>query len=883
MVGWLAALASLTGALLFLASPVAALPVTGHASNDGFLEIVFIGSVAEGRIGDRGEIDEDELSIGQQFPIRTDQFDWVSGETYDWTFSFEPGSFGGEVRFDVEGTDVVMATFGTFNSFFIRTNAEQPNSSILVTNLILGPPPSAEGGGLTIFETSMPQTPASSAADGNGAGLDVLKISNVDLAGFTLQGQVTMFFDEAEPQPTGSELAFRVYGAVADNFPDADGDGVPDDQDNCPNIWNDGQSDSDFDDLGDVCDNCPLNANGLAEANIPGVGNQTDSDGDGAGDACDNCNPGCNLIVPPTGTCANNQDDKDGDGVGDRCDNCREIPNPGQEDENQDGSGDACLPTVVTLDVQLLSESGGAQSEGGFGAQVYSASLLLGPVTTINITLDCNQDVGFANIGILPTSGATFVDFAGCNDAPSVPGDGRRDCTTAPDLGDTVDETASFTIGPGISTVTNPDAPFELVVLRLAGKSGTSGDLLCEAGQQGKFLGPLRIENFVAGGNPLTSQAFESFDPPLSLLAGPTVGPDPPPEIPLALIVTELLPAGDPLVTLELKRAPSDPDRRFELRMGAPQNQIDRIVVGLISSAAPTQADVSFGGCEIPGDTVGNVPIGLQDELRGCPDPASLPAGAVIGTNVNIPTSFNIFGVPSVATYTVGPGPAEGDRPVNTIYIAVESIAGSLNASSGDGTTVLGVVEYAEPVDTPQIFLSFGETLPGYESGVIVVTSGPVVGVDNVAIVSTFSVDDDLDQDGVGDEDDNCPSAPNGGPGGQSDGGGVNTLEDDGIGRACQCFDVTGNGVVDDGGLSEEDDVVPCQQVLALLPGELPTDAEAAAKCATVGDKAFGIVDLVVGQLESSGEDTGLAETDVGLTAVNGGMQVCAPAVELQR
>ena len=37
MAGWLAALASLTGALLFLASPVAAQPVTGHASNDDFL------------------------------------------------------------------------------------------------------------------------------------------------------------------------------------------------------------------------------------------------------------------------------------------------------------------------------------------------------------------------------------------------------------------------------------------------------------------------------------------------------------------------------------------------------------------------------------------------------------------------------------------------------------------------------------------------------------------------------------------------------------------------------------------------------------------------------------------------------------------------------
>jgi len=464
-----------------------------------------------------------------------------------------------------------------------------------------------------------------------------------------------------------------------------------------------------------------------------------------------------------------------------------------------------------------------------------------------------------------------------------VPGDNRRDCTNAPDLGPSVDANNSFTIGPMISAATNPDAPADLVVIQLAGSGGTNSDLLCEAGQQSVFLGPLRIENFVSGDNPLTTQSFESFLPdPLSLLTEPASGPTPPPEIPLALVVTELLPAGDALVTLELKRAPTDPDRRFELRMGAPQNEIDRLVVGLTTDAAPTQADVSFGGCEIPGSAVANVPAGLVDELRGCPEAANLPAGAVVGTNVNIPTSFNFIGNPVVATYTVGPEAAGGVRPPNTIYIAVESQAGSLNTAGSGDTTVLGVVEFAQPVDTPQIVLTGGETLPGYEDGVIVVTSGPAVANDNVAIVSTFSVDDDLDQDGVGDEDDNCPSAPNGGPGGQADGGGVNTFSDDGIGRACQCFDVTGNGVVDDGNLSEEDDVAPCQQVLALLPGEAPADAEAAAKCATVGTQDFGIVDLIVGELESAGEDTGLAETGVGLSALDGGMQVCGPAVELQ-
>jgi len=56
---------------------------------------------------------------------------------------------------------------------------------------------------------------------------------------------------------------------------DRDGDGVPDDQDNCPTIAND-QHDEDADTLGDACDPCPQLA-----------GSAVDSDGDGIGNLCD--------------------------------------------------------------------------------------------------------------------------------------------------------------------------------------------------------------------------------------------------------------------------------------------------------------------------------------------------------------------------------------------------------------------------------------------------------------------------------------------------------------------------------------------------------------------------------------------------------------------
>ncbi|NQX89906.1 MAG: thrombospondin type 3 repeat-containing protein [Halioglobus sp.] len=62
---------------------------------------------------------------------------------------------------------------------------------------------------------------------------------------------------------------------------DDDGDGWPDDQDNCQFVPNNDQLDADGDGVGDACDNC------IARPNPA----QLDSDSDGIGDACES--PGC--------------------------------------------------------------------------------------------------------------------------------------------------------------------------------------------------------------------------------------------------------------------------------------------------------------------------------------------------------------------------------------------------------------------------------------------------------------------------------------------------------------------------------------------------------------------------------------------------------------
>ncbi|GAB4263215.1 MAG: hypothetical protein Kow0092_13990 [Deferrisomatales bacterium] len=92
---------------------------------------------------------------------------------------------------------------------------------------------------------------------------------------------------------------------------DGDGDRVPEDGDGS-GVAGDGP--------------CASGTAVRCDDNCPDVFNptQADSDGDGVGDAC------------------SGEADGDRDGVADRVDNCPEVYNPGQEDSDADGAGDAC-------------------------------------------------------------------------------------------------------------------------------------------------------------------------------------------------------------------------------------------------------------------------------------------------------------------------------------------------------------------------------------------------------------------------------------------------------------------------------------------------------------------------------------------------------------
>ena len=165
---------------------------------------------------------------------------------------------------------------------------------------------------------------------------------------------------------------------------DSDGDGVPNDSDNCPDTYNPDQNDVDADGIGDLCDNCLNTSNP----------DQNDIDADSVGDECDNCPDDANP----------DQNDVDADGIGDLCDNCLNTSNPDQNDVDIDDVGDKCDNCPDTYNPNQVDTDG-----DGIGdeCECYAANI---------------DESGYVNFKDFAIVGANWMDVG-----PSLPGDTNRD------------------------------------------------------------------------------------------------------------------------------------------------------------------------------------------------------------------------------------------------------------------------------------------------------------------------------------------------------------------------------------------------------------------------------------------------------------------------
>jgi len=142
---------------------------------------------------------------------------------------------------------------------------------------------------------------------------------------------------------------------------DRDGDGVCNADDNCPDVPNPNQADSDGNGIGDACESCAdTDGDGICniDDNCPSKANadQANFDNDNLGDVCDpdDDNDGVADVIDAFPFDASENSDTDGDGIGNNSDNCPTTANPNQADSDGDGIGDVCdTPDNTTLATAL--------------------------------------------------------------------------------------------------------------------------------------------------------------------------------------------------------------------------------------------------------------------------------------------------------------------------------------------------------------------------------------------------------------------------------------------------------------------------------------------------------------------------------------------------
>jgi hypothetical protein len=199
-----------------------------------------------------------------------------------------------------------------------------------------------------IWWIDLPQGTTSCIFNQDGTALENLQ------SGRSYKAYIVTYDSNGHHASTDSSFTVEVSGVG-----DSDSDGVPDDQDNCPNTSNANQIDSDDDLIGDACDSDDDNDGVVDDQDaFPLDPNESsDNDGDGMGD--------------------NGDVDDDNDGVFDEQDNCPFMNNPDQLDSDGDGHGNICdfepviesispLLAAVGLPITINGEYFGMEQGSGY-------------------------------------------------------------------------------------------------------------------------------------------------------------------------------------------------------------------------------------------------------------------------------------------------------------------------------------------------------------------------------------------------------------------------------------------------------------------------------------------------------------------------------------
>ncbi|HEY5958024.1 MAG TPA: thrombospondin type 3 repeat-containing protein, partial [Polyangiaceae bacterium] len=168
------------------------------------------------------------------------------------------------------------------------------------------------------------------------------------------------------PNPTQADSDADGIGDACDlaaSEPDQDGDSVADAEDNCPTTANTDQIDTDKDGLGDSCDQDD-DDDGYADNDDPSPLNpfEPDPDQDKVRAGLDNCPSVANadqLDTDKDGQGDACDSDLDGDGVVNKLDNCAKVSNPTQDDCDGNGIGTACdqCPSRITITKPLSNSA----------------------------------------------------------------------------------------------------------------------------------------------------------------------------------------------------------------------------------------------------------------------------------------------------------------------------------------------------------------------------------------------------------------------------------------------------------------------------------------------------------------------------------------------